>query len=51
LRTKVLFGTDYPYIKMDRWRRDFEALDVDPAALPLIFKGNALRVLRVQSSH
>ncbi|MDT5091329.1 MAG: uncharacterized protein QOH60_692 [Mycobacterium sp.] len=47
LRTKVLFGTDYPYIKMDRWRRDFEALDVDPAAVPLIFKDNALRVLGV----
>ena len=45
LRTKVLFGTDYPYIKMDRWRRDFEALDIDPAVVPLIFKDNALRVL------
>jgi len=30
LRTKVLFGTDYPYIQMDRWRRDFDTLDVDP---------------------
>ena len=45
LRTKVLFGTDYPYIKMDRWRRDFEALDIDPAVVPLIYKDNALRVL------
>ena len=47
LRTKVLFGTDYPYIKMDRWRRDFETLDIDPAVVPLIFKDNALRVLGV----
>jgi predicted TIM-barrel fold metal-dependent hydrolase len=47
LRTKVLFGTDYPYIKMDRWRRDFAALDIDPAAAPLIFKDNALRVLGI----
>jgi predicted TIM-barrel fold metal-dependent hydrolase len=45
LRTKVLFGTDYPYIKMDRWRRDFDSLDIDPAVAPLIFKDNALRVL------
>jgi len=49
LRTKVLFGTDYPYIKMDRWRRDFEALDIDPAVVPLIYKDNALRVLGVTS--
>jgi predicted TIM-barrel fold metal-dependent hydrolase len=47
LRTKVLFGTDFPYIKMDRWRRDFEALDIDPAVVPLIYKQNALRVLGV----
>jgi predicted TIM-barrel fold metal-dependent hydrolase len=49
LRTKVLFGTDYPYIKLDRWRRDFEGLDIDPAVVPLIFKENALRVLGVAS--
>ncbi|MFO7162510.1 MAG: amidohydrolase family protein [Mycolicibacterium hassiacum] len=45
LRTKVLFGTDYPYIRLERWRRDFESLDVDPEVLPLVFKQNALRVL------
>jgi len=49
LRTKVLFGTDYPYIKMDRWRRDFEGLDIDPAVAPLIYKDNALRVLGITS--
>jgi predicted TIM-barrel fold metal-dependent hydrolase len=48
LRTKVLFGTDYPYIQLDRWRRDFEALDMDPDALPLIFKENALKVLGIK---
>src|SRR5262249_10316317 len=48
LRTKVLFGTDYPYITMDRWRRDFEGLDLDPAVAPLVFKGNALRGLGVR---
>lgn len=49
LRTKVLFGTDFPYIQIDRWRRDFETLEVDPAVVPLIYKQNALRVLRVTS--
>ena len=41
----MLFGTDYPYIKMDRWRRDFEELNIDPAVARLIYKENALRVL------
>ena len=45
LKTKALFGTDHPYITLDRWRRDFESLDVDPEAIPMILKGNALRVL------
>jgi predicted TIM-barrel fold metal-dependent hydrolase len=45
LRTKALFGTDHPYIALDRWRRDFEALDIDPAVVPLILKENALGVL------
>ena len=49
LRTKVLFGTDYPYIQSDRWRRDFETLDMDPAVLPLILKGNALKVLGIKA--
>ncbi len=48
LRTKVLFGTDSPYIGLDRWRQDFEKLDLDPTVLPLIFKENALRVLGIQ---
>jgi len=45
LRTKVLFGTDHPYISLERWRRDFDALDLDPQVLPLVLKHNALRVL------
>jgi predicted TIM-barrel fold metal-dependent hydrolase len=45
LRTKALFGTDYPYVRLDRWKKDFGALDLDPELGPLIFKENALRVL------
>ena len=47
LRTKALFGTDHPYITLERWRRDFETLDIDPEVLPMILKGNALRVLGI----
>lgn len=47
LKTKVLFGTDFPFIQVDRWRRDFDALDMDPAVLPLVFKQNAMRVLGI----
>ena len=45
LKTKALFGTDHPYITLERWRRDFEALEVDADAMSMILKGNALRVL------
>lgn len=45
LRTKILFGTDHPYLTLERWRRDFDALDIDADVLPLILKGNAVRVL------
>ena len=47
LRTKALFGTDFPYIKIDRWRRDFDRLDIDPETIRLIMKNNALRVLGI----
>lgn len=45
LKTKALFGTDHPYITLERWRRDFDTLGVDAEILPMILKGNALRVL------
>ncbi|MET0900800.1 MAG: amidohydrolase family protein [Mycobacterium sp.] len=45
LRTKVLFGTDFPYITLERWRRDFDALDLDPDTAALVYKENARRVL------
>ncbi|MFE7422095.1 4-hydroxyphenyl-beta-ketoacyl-CoA hydrolase [Rhodococcus sp. NPDC057529] len=45
LRGKVLFGSDFPVIQVDRWIKDFENLDIKPEVAPLIFKQNALRVL------
>lgn len=47
LRTKALFGTDHPYISLQRWRADFDTLGIDAEVLPLILKDNALRVLRI----
>lgn len=45
LRGKALFGTDHPYITLERWRRDLDTLGLDAAVLPMILKDNALRVL------
>lgn len=45
LKTKALFGTDHPYITLERWRRDFDTLGIDAEVLPMILKDNALRVL------
>jgi uncharacterized protein len=47
LRTKALFGTDYPYVQMDRWRREFAALDLGSEVESLILKDNAVRVLKL----
>jgi predicted TIM-barrel fold metal-dependent hydrolase len=48
LRGKVLFGSDFPVIQVDRWMKDFENLDIEPEVAPLIVKRNALRVLGIR---
>ncbi len=45
LREKVLFGSDYPLIRPERWIRDFEALEIRDEVKPLIMKQNAVRAL------
>jgi predicted TIM-barrel fold metal-dependent hydrolase len=45
LKTKVLFGSDYPLLRPERWLRDFEQLDIRDDVKPLIMKGNAVRAL------
>lgn len=45
LQDKALFGTDYPFIKPDRWLRDFEKLDIKPEVTPKIMIENAKKVL------
>ena len=45
LKHKVLFGSDYPLLKPERWIRDFAALDIKDDVRPLIMKENAVRAL------
>ncbi|SES68313.1 amidohydrolase family protein [Geodermatophilus poikilotrophus] len=45
LKQKVLFGSDYPLIRPERWVRDFEQLEIRDEVKPLIMKENAIRAL------
>ena len=47
LKKKVLFGSDFPVIQVDRWMADFDTIEIKPDIRPLIFKDNALRALGV----
>lgn len=48
LQNKALFGTDYPYIKPDRWLRDFETLDLKPEVRQKVLIENAKKVLGLE---
>jgi len=50
LRSKVLFGSDYPLLRPERWMADFEQLDIRPEVKPLIMKENAIRALGLGSA-
>lgn len=41
----MLFGSDYPLLRPERWIRDFEQLDIKDEVRPLIMKQNAVRAL------
>jgi predicted TIM-barrel fold metal-dependent hydrolase len=47
LKTKILFGSDYPLLRPERWIRDFEALDIKDEVRPLVMKQNAIRALNL----
>jgi uncharacterized protein len=51
LRDEVLFGSDYPLIRPDRWISDFDALDIRDEVRPLIMKDNAAKVLGLRSGN
>jgi predicted TIM-barrel fold metal-dependent hydrolase len=50
LKAKVLFGSDYPLLRPDRWVRDFEALEIKDDVRPLIMKENAIRALGLRNA-
>jgi len=49
LKTKVLFGSDFPLITPDRWLADFAEAPFKNEVRPLILKENAARLLRLES--
>lgn len=49
LKTKMLFGSDYPLITPDRWMADFEKAPFKDEVRPLILKENAMRLFGLTS--
>src|SRR5216117_3709922 len=47
LKHKMLFGSDYPLIKPDRWISDFKNAGFKPEVHQLILKENAVRALKL----
>ncbi|WP_417564663.1 amidohydrolase family protein [Microbacterium sp.] len=45
IKDRVLFGSDFPLITPDRWRRDVEQTALKPEVMPAIMKDNAVRLL------
>jgi len=50
LKHKVLFGSDYPLLRPERWISDFAQLDVEDEVRPLVMKENAIRALGLRST-
>jgi predicted TIM-barrel fold metal-dependent hydrolase len=50
LKTKVLFGSDYPLLTPDRWLADFEKIAIKDDVRPLILKENAMRLFGLAGS-
>ena len=48
LKTKILFGSDYPWITPDRWMADFEKIGIKDEVRPLILKENAVRLFALK---
>jgi predicted TIM-barrel fold metal-dependent hydrolase len=48
LRHKMLFGSDFPLIKPDRWLAEFEKIPIRDEVRPLILKENATRLLQLK---
>lgn len=48
LKERMLFGSDFPVIKPDRWIADFDKLPMKPEVRPLIMKENAIKLLKLR---
>jgi uncharacterized protein len=48
LQDKMLFGTDWPLITIERWQEEFAAYNFPPAVVEKIMLGNAKRVLKLE---
>lgn len=48
LQDKMLFGTDWPLIPIERWQAEFAVYDFPPAITRKIMLGNALRALKLE---
>ena len=46
----MLFGSDYPLLRPERWIADFEELEIKDEVRPLIMKENAIRALGLRSA-
>jgi hypothetical protein len=50
LNQQTLFGSDYPFISLDRWFAEFDELGLSAEAKQAILVGNASRLLRLERS-
>jgi predicted TIM-barrel fold metal-dependent hydrolase len=50
LRHKMLFASDFPLIRPDRWLSDFETAGFRPEVHSLILKENAIDLLDLRAS-
>ena len=50
LKTKMLFGSDYPLIAPDRWIKEFKEAAFKPEVHDLILKQNAIRALKLAAA-
>lgn len=49
LNRQTLFGSDYPFIHLDRWFFEFEEIGLEAGAKDAILRGNAARLLGLEA--
>ena len=50
LQDKVLFGSDYPFITPDKWRKDWEQIPIIDEIQPKILLENAKKALHLDNT-